>query len=565
MLWLFRTFRGFYYLDDAIAKWRQADPYLLELERLGQEIGADFPVGDVAELRSRVERIDAEITPRAIAFSRTLDDGARLVERLLLIVNLLFAGALAFLTIWRVGRVLTQRRDFEDRLAWQATHDELTGIVNRRAFEARLRQALTPTRGDVPAACALVFIDLDQFKIINDTCGHAAGDAMLRRIGPTLQKLLGPDDLLARLGGDEFGILLIRADLDRVAFVSEAVRAAVEQVEFLWDGRRFAVTASIGLVHDHAGAISPEEMMSKADIACLLAKEKGRNRVQSHREEDQELRDRLREMNWVHRIQQALSDDRFCLYAQEIVALAENGAAGVHLEVLIRLRDEAGLLVPPSSFLPAAERFGLMKQVDRWVVRRAFATLAERRTLHNMTPVTCCGINLSGATIGDNAFLDFLREAFAEFHIPPHQICFEVTETTAIVNLEAARSFIRHLRALGCTFALDDFGSGMSSFNYLKELPVDYLKIDGAFVKNLLTERPDRAMVEMINHVGHVMGKRIIAEFVESQEVADALRDIGIDYVQGFGIAAPQPFSAQFQGVAKTAIRPSLGDQRRIA
>ena len=343
------------------------------------------------------------------------------------------------------------------------------------------------------------------------------------------------------------------------------MRAAVEAVDFNWQGRTFNVTASVGLVHDRAGSVSPEEMMSRADMACFMAKEKGRNCVHAHRCEDQELLVRMREMNWVQRIHEALSEDRFCLYAQEIVPLARLEDQGIHLEVLIRMRDEAGALVPPSSFLPAAERFGLMKLIDRWVVRATFRTLVERQTHAGLTPITCCGINLSGATIGDKAFLTFLKQAFAEFDVSPRIICFEVTETSAIVNLDAAKDAIRDLRRLGCKFALDDFGSGMSSFNYLKELPVDFLKIDGSFVRNILTERADRAMVEMIGHVGHVMGKRIVAEFVETDALAEALRDIGIDYGQGFGLAPPQPFTARFESVTAAGIFIPSEYQRLIA
>ncbi|MCX8255764.1 Diguanylate cyclase (GGDEF) domain-containing protein [Beijerinckiaceae bacterium RH AL1] len=565
LIWMYSNFRSLPYLKEALAKWSETDPYILELDRIGASVGTQFPTGRVAELRGRVEQVDAAITPKAIAFSRVLDDGARIVERILLVVNIALAGVLAMLTIWRVGKVLRQRRSFEDALSWQASHDELTSLANRRAFEENLLHALTPVKGERGAACALMFIDLDQFKIINDTCGHAAGDAMLRRIGPPLQDLLGPDDLIARLGGDEFGILVWRTDVASALALAEAVRVAVEHVEFSWHGRSFKVTASIGLAHDYAGTISPEQMMSEADMACFMAKEKGRNCVQIHRKEDQETRGRVSEMNWVHRIQHALAEDRFVLHAQEIVALADGGEPGVHLEVLIRMCDEQGALVPPSSFLPAAERFGLMKQVDRWVVRQAFRTLAERRKIAQAEPIVRCGINLSGVTVGDDAFLDFLKAAFAEFRVPPSIISFEITETTAIVNLDAARAFIHELKALGCTFSLDDFGSGMSSFNYLKELPVDVLKIDGAFVKNLLLERSDRAMVEMIVHVGHVMGKQIVAEFVETEEIASALRDIGVDFAQGYGIATPKPFTAQFEGVAKTMLyRPDV-DRTELA
>ena len=557
VIWMFRYFRGLPYLEMAIDRWKAGDGYILELERLGNEIGDGFSPAAAGDLRARVEAIDQAITPLAIVFSRTLVDGARVVEQALLFVNLVLAAVLAGLTIWRVGRTLAQRNRLETVLAWQASHDDLTGIVNRRAFELRLREAVKLRSGKPPNACALMFVDLDQFKLINDTCGHTAGDAMLRKIGPAVQKLLGADGLIARLGGDEFGLLVQGLDAAVSLVLAEAVRQAIEQIDLIWDDRRFVISASIGFVHDATGLVTPEEMMSRADIACLLAKEKGRNRIQVHREDDQEMHGRLRDMNWVQRIQRAFDEDRFRLHAQEIVALDASAPSGLHIEVLLRLEDQNGLLVPPSSFLPAAERFGLMKQVDRWVVRATFRTLAERGRAGSVMPISCCGINLSGATIGDGDFLDFLKGAFAEFAVDPRTICFEITETVAIVDLGTARAFIDDLKDLGCTFALDDFGSGMSSFSYLKELPVDVLKIDGAFVRNLLTERPDRAMVEMISHVGHIMGKRIVAEFVETIETAEALREIGIDFVQGFGIAVPRPFTAAFQSEARRPHRPA--------
>lgn len=565
LAWTFLNFRGFPYLEDAVARWKETDRDILELERLGRQIGAKHPGVDASTFRARLEELDAEMTPRTVAFSRALGDGARVVEALLMVVNLAFACLLAGLTVWRVGKFMSQRQQIETKLAWQASHDELTGLVNRRALEEKLRAPTRPAR-DAPAAPrSLMFIDLDQFKIVNDTCGHAAGDALLRRICPAVRDALGPDDLLARLGGDEFSVFMEGADLALALSTAERVRLAVEQVGFVWEGRPFGVTASIGLVNDADGSMSPDEMMRAADMACFMAKEKGRNRIQAHCEKDESLLVRVREMNWAQRIHQGLNEDRFCLYAQEIVPLAGAPDAGLHLELLIRMRDEMGALVPPSSFLPAAERFGLIGLVDRWVVRQAFRTLADRRAVKGAIPVTCCGINLSGATIGDDAFLDFLKSAFAEFRVSPATICFEVTETSAIVNLDAARDFIQDLRRFGCTFALDDFGSGMSSFNYLKSLPVDLIKIDGGFVKNLLTDRADRAMVEMINHVGHVMGKEIIAEFVETAEIADALRDIGVDYGQGYGLAAPRPFTARFQAMARTKQDPLERFDRLIA
>lgn len=559
VIWLLRNFRGFSYLDDALARWRETDPLILELKSLGD---ADSTETDPRTLRARVEAIDRAITPRTVVFSNTLDAGARMVERLLLTANFALASLLAMLTIWRVGKVLKQRRQSEAALAWQASHDELTGLANRRAFEQHFAAiAADPRRG----ACTLLFVDLDQFKIVNDTCGHAAGDALLRRICAPIQSLLRSADLLARLGGDEFSILIPGTDLPGATALAERIREAVERLDFRWHGRTFAVTASIGLVHE-TGTIDPEQMMTKADMACFMAKEKGRNRLHTHRDEDQELLVRIREMNWVQRIQEALGEERFCLYAQEIVSLQDGADEALHVEILLRMRDEGGSLVPPASFIPAAERFGLMKQIDRWVVTETFKILAQRRGAARAAAIRCCAINLSGATIGDEGFLEFLKAAFARFDVAPELICFEVTETSAIVNLDAAQDFVRELRRFGCTFALDDFGSGMSSFNYLKRLPVDYLKIDGTFVKNLLTDRPDRAMVEMISHVGHIMGMRIVAEFVETQAIADALRVIGVDYGQGYGIARPRPFDAAF--AASAARRPRLqrdDGRRRIA
>ena len=551
VIWMFSNFRGFSYLEEAIARWKETDLPILEIDRMGETASTVHTPAEAAALRERLVEIDNEITPKTIAFSNALNAGARLVELLLMLSNFALAGVLACLTVWRVGRVLAQRRQIESKLAWQASHDELTGLLNRRAFEDRLGQSMRPPRTGAPSSRTVMFVDLDQFKIVNDTSGHEAGDALLRLICPGLEAVLGEDAVLARLGGDEFGIFLCNKDIGEALFLAERVRAAVERVSFIWNGRRFGVTASIGLMHDATGNVSRDDIMRAADVACFMAKEKGRNRVHIHREQDLDLSNRVREMNWVQRIQHALDEDRFSLYAQEIVELKEHDASGLHVEILLRLRDEFDQIVPPTSFLPAAERFGLIKQIDRWVVRNTFRCLKERAATPRAEPIACCAINLSGPTIGDEAFLSFLEAAFAEFRIPPGSICFEVTETSAILDLNAARRFVQALQAFGCTFALDDFGSGMSSFNYLKELPIDFVKIAGSFVKGMLRDSADRAMVEMISHVGHVMGKRIIAEFVETKAIAEALREIGVDYGQGYGIAKPKPFDARFKGAAK--------------
>lgn len=563
LIWTFHAFRNAPYASTAFRRWIETDPYILELARLGDRAGSASAV-EMPALRQRLQEIDTAITPRTIAFSLALNEGARVVETLLMVLNIAFAGLLAGLTIWRVSRFVSARRQIEGRLSWQASHDDLTGLLNRRAFEDNLaRTTKLPKDGPAPSR-TLMMIDLDQFKIVNDTCGHAAGDALLRRICQPLQKMLGADDTLARLGGDEFGILMPDAELAQAQTVAERIRATVEKVHFVWGGQTFRVTASIGLVHDEGQLFTTDEMMRAADMACFMAKEKGRNRIHLHREADQELLGRVREMTWVQRIHHALDGNAFCLYAQEIVPLAARADEGLKLEVLVRLRDETGLLIPPASFLPAAERFGLMGLIDRRVVRTAFQILAQRQAIADLPTIGSCWINLSGPTISDETFRDFLKTAFEEYRIRPETICFELTETSAIVDLDGARGFIKDLRALGCMFALDDFGTGMSSFSYLKELPVDILKIDGGFVRNMLEDRTERAMVEMITYVGHVMGKQIVAESVETDALAAALREIGVDFGQGYGIAKPLPFHSRFES-ALPAPRPLTPAYRRLS
>ena len=534
----------------AMGEWLRANAVAGKLDRLADEISAAQPWmaaggGDPAKWLQRVDDLDAEGSPLISLCARALSDLARMIERALLIVNLALGFVLAGLTVWRVRRFLAQRKTIETALSWQASHDPMTGLANRLAFESRLDELTAERPGDQPSF-AVIFVDLDQFKVVNDTCGHSAGDDLLRRIGATLQRELQAGDLLARLGGDEFSILLADTSLSRAVGLAEAVRVAIHDLDFVSDQRAFRVSASIGLVHTDLGLVKTDELVRAADMACFLAKQKGRNRVHLHRTDDQDAIRHASEMSWVQRIHQALDDNRFCLYAQEIAPLAAEHETGLHLELLIRLKDESGALIMPASFLPAAERFGLMTLIDRWVVRAAFETLAARLKDSQAEPIACCAINLSGTTVGDEDFQGFLKICFAQFEVPPSIICFEITETNAITNLAAASAFVQNLQALGCRFSLDDFGSGMSSFGYLKHLPVDFLKIDGCFVRNLLSDQVDRAMVESINHIGHVMGKRIIAEFVETDGLMAALETIGVDYGQGYGIAKPKPFDRQF-------------------
>jgi len=437
---------------------------------------------------------------------------------------------------------MTQERQYIANLSWQATHDALTGLANRREFEYRLEQALHNLTRQV-GRHALMFLDLDQFKRVNDTCGHAAGDELLRHICALLQSGLRENDTLARLGGDEFGILLENCSPEAAEKIAEGLRQTVQNLHFVWKGRPFVTTVSIGLVHIAQNPTTLEASLRAADMACYMAKEKGRNRVQVYHADDSELSLRFGEMAWVQRLHMALEENRFCLYAQEIAALGPGEHGGGHIEILLRLHDEAGRMILPDSFIPAAERYGLMTSLDRWVVENVFRIIRQCLNESRQGPLAMCAINLSGTTIGDQAFLDFLRKQFAAYSIPPEMICFEITETSAISNLGSAIRFINELKSLGCYFSLDDFCAGMSSFAYLKHLPVDFLKIDGSFVKDMLDDPINRAMVEVINHIGHVMGKRTIAEFVETAQIEQALLEIGVDYAQGYVIERPQLFT----------------------
>lgn len=441
---------------------------------------------------------------------------------------------------------MTQERQYIANLSWQATHDALTGLANRREFEYRLELALNDLARQ-PSQHSVMYLDLDQFKLVNDTSGHAAGDELLRHICTLLQQGLREGDTLARLGGDEFGILLEHCPPEVAESIANSLRQTIQSLNFVWKGRPFVSTVSVGLVHISQVPTTLEASLRSADMACYMAKEKGRNRVQVYHAEDSEVSVRFGEMAWIQRLHVALEENRFCLYAQQIAPLgAKDERYGGHIEILIRLHDESGQIILPDSFIPAAERYGLMTSIDRWVVRNVFSVVARclEENCHRGAPAVCA-INLSGSSIGDDAFLDYIKQQFRVFGIAPSLICFEITETSAISNLGSAIRFINELKALGCQFSLDDFCAGMSSFAYLKHLPVDYLKIDGGFVQDMLDNPINRAMVEVINHIGHVMGKRTIAEFVETPQIEMALREIGVDYAQGYLIERPQPFTCE--------------------
>lgn len=422
-------------------------------------------------------------------------------------------------------------------LTYQATHDALTGLINRREFEQRVQRAAIAAR-ERGGQHAMLYIDLDQFKIVNDTCGHAAGDALLKQLSRVLQACLRSTDTLGRLGGDEFGVLLTHCGEAPAVRAAEELRRTVRDFNFTWRDQLFPIGASIGLVIFGGDGLELNDVLRMADAACYLAKDKGRNQWRVYKEDDLELMQRRGELDWASRIHSALNDNRFVLYKQPVYSLRGEGVP--HYEVLLRMLGEDGGLVPPMAFLPAAERYGLMGLIDRWVVRHALLDLATRNP-PGSTPVELCAINLSGASIGGPAMLAYICEQLASCQVAPQAVCFEITETAAISNLADAAELIRKLAAMGCSFSLDDFGSGMSSFGYLKHLPVNYLKIDGEFVKDMLDDPIDRAMVAAINQIGHVMGIQTIAEFVESPEILAELRAMGIDYAQGFAVQAPQP------------------------
>ncbi len=427
------------------------------------------------------------------------------------------------------------RRSAEAEIHYMAYHDALTGLNNRNEFDIRLRQALQNAQHNKQQH-TMLYLDLDQFKIINDTCGHVAGDELLKQLSAHLRAQVREGDTLARLGGDEFGVLLENCRLDRAREVANKLLQTVTSFVFSWQSRTFAIGVSIGMVIIDENSLNVESIMSAADMACYAAKDQGRNRIRLYLEDDIDIKRRRGEMQWVSRIKTAIANDQFLLFKQAIVSLGDEESAGCRYEFLLRLKNE-GDIVLPSAFLPAAERFDLMPSIDRWVIENAFSYLKD-------VGETADGpyfINLSGASLADDSLFEFIREQLDTYQINSSLICFEVTETVAIANLDVTARFIDRCRAEDFLFALDDFGSGFCSFSYLKAIPVDYLKVDGGFVKNMLNDKIDCSIVESVNNIGHVAGLKTIAEFVESQEVMDKLKTIGVDFAQGFNIDRPHP------------------------
>lgn len=520
------------------------NPVAEDLTGMSRQLAEGQPLGRVARLRRG--RSGREVAGDIVA--RCLR-GEHVIERDTLVLErdgpgTVYADCACVPTLDAEGEIVgavlvlhdvTEARRLTERLTHQATHDALTGLINRYEFDQRLRRALEEARRH-RASNVLCYMDLDQFKLINDTCGHVAGDEMLRQLSVMLGDLVGDHGTLARLGGDEFGLLLQAMSVADALELAERLRDAIGRFRFVWDEHVFSIGVSIGMVELDANSENTDRVLAAADTACYLAKDHGRNRVQVYHPDDATLAQRHAEMRWISEIHRALESDRFRLYAQDIVPASGVGDTR-HVEVLLRLMAEDGSLLLPGSFLPAAERYDLAPMIDRWVIRHTLDWLASDA----VPSATCFSINLSGRSLADDDFLEFVLGGIERSGVTGSALCFEITETAAISNLAHARVFMETLKSLGCRFSLDDFGSGLSSFAYLKNLPVDFLKIDGAFVRDIHRDSVHYSIVRSMNDVGHSMGMQTIAEFVSNQDVTRCLREIGVDFLQGFEYGQPRP------------------------
>lgn len=431
---------------------------------------------------------------------------------------------------------VTMLRMLSNQLSTQARHDALTGLVNRYEFDRKVQDAINDAVSSARVHC-IAYIDLDHFKVVNDTCGHMAGDVLLKQLSNYLKIKVRTSDTLARIGGDEFALLLMGCELQHAQAIVEELLAAIRAYRFSFDDKVFKISASVGLTEilPHQNQ-TLSDLLSTVDSACYAAKGSGGDRLIVYQTDDTEMKDYNTQLEWVARIQSGLEKQQFILHMQRMQTLSDG--LEPHCELLIRMQSFDGSLHPPGFFLPAAERYRLMPQLDRWVIHEAFSIMARK----GVTLPYVCAINLSGQTLSEEGFLEYVLNQITSHGINASKVCFEITETAVIANLNNARMFMRTLRELGCSFSLDDFGSGLSSFAYLKDFEVDYLKIDGMFIKNIATNKVDRAMVESINHVGHVMGLKTIAEFAENEEIISVLREIGVDYAQGYGVSRPELF-----------------------
>lgn len=435
------------------------------------------------------------------------------------------------------ARDITDLKRAEETMFYQANYDMLTGLANRYYMEKQLEQAALGIKCS-DHRHTFLYLDLDQFKIVNDMCGHHAGDQLLKHLSLMMKQKMRPEDLIARLGGDEFGLLLRNTNISDGLNISDKLCKEIQSFRFAWQDKLFNIGVSIGVVELNQQNTDVEWLLSAADRACYVSKEKGGNRVQLFHCDDRELSERHGEMRWISSITKAFQENRFYLNYQPIIPVGSNKNRDWY-EVLIRMIDEKGNTVLPGAFLPAAQRYNMMPAIDRWVIHHFFSTYKYNAGMSLGGSSPLFNINISGASLNNGTFLGFVCEELNKYGVPPEVLCFEITETSVVSNFADANQFIQKLRSLGCSFALDDFGSGLSSFGYLKYLPVDFLKIDGSFIKNIASNQVDYAMVSSINEVAHLMGMQTVAEYVENKEIFECLKTIGVDFAQGYWVGKP--------------------------
>ncbi len=675
MIRMFRYAGRMPYMADAIAIWTKADPIMLQLAALGEQIHvlrASQPrnLGQLRQLRLRAFAINSELRPMEDDFSASLALGAQFINKLLLAVvalGALLAMLLEFLLVRRIvltlhdsetrfrgmfeqaavglahisldgvilrvndkycaitghkydnlidhsflpvlsskdagdtwlhcGRLLrveeqeyttrlqleksdqtrwaritltlvkntkgeplyflnvlediSRERRLGEQLSYLATHDALTQLVNRVEYEKRVSVALgkVASGGD---AGAVFYLDLDQFKVINDTLGHMAGDELLRQLGMELKNRLRAGDTLARLGGDEFGVLLEGCPISAASNIAEGMRRTVDEMGFVWKGREYRVGVSIGVVPVKPDTESVQQLLSDADEACYIAKDKGRNLVYMHEPSSARSMQRQHEVQSVNRLREALDGEGLFLMFQSIQPLLLTHTTGLHFEMLLRMRQPSGEIVTPASFLPVAERYNLAYRVDEWVVRKTLGWLSDH--LNEIHKIMLCSINLSAQSLNNSRFLEFLESEIYRSGVPTNKLCFELTEMSAVADIAVATKFINRIRDKGCRFALDDFGGGMSSFAHLHALPVDIIKIDGSFIRDMDRDSVNRALVSSINDISHIPGKLTIGEFVETDSILEAARELQLDYAQGYAVAKPSDLSDLFNRVAKESL-----------
>jgi diguanylate cyclase (GGDEF)-like protein len=530
---------------------RESQPYNDDASNLLMSEAAEEETGIVMQQAFKLQelmlgrlgelvQLEQQKTQEALTVSRRHYNSTR---------QLLFAlTGFALLFSLLVARTVINHVSAKNRqLAYQASHDPLTGLINRNEFECRVERAIQNAKAQATTH-TLLYLDLDQFKIVNDTCGHAAGDELLQQLSQLLLGSVRHRDTLSRLGGDEFGMLFENCPLDKAVEIANSLLTSIQEFNFTWDESSFTLGISIGIVPIDRSTSDIASAMSAADSACYIAKEAGRNQLQIAHMGDRRLQERHGEMQWASRLTRALEKDQFTLYFQPIIPCANKSRHYTYLEILVRLIDDDGTVIAPGAFLHAAEKYNMVSSIDRWVIENSMAWLAETEKSDGL-PITI-SINLSGQTIGSPDMLKFIIDKMEETGAPAEQIIFEVTETAAIANITSATSFMLTLRGCGFRFSLDDFGSGLSSFTYLKKLPVDFLKIDGAFVRDILSDPVDYAMVRSINELGQLLGKETIAEFVETTGLADELERMGVNYVQGYAFAKPRPLINHTQNQA---------------